>query len=149
MSRGANWPRLSETLTSPRALDVCQSCGRRGGHVQRWEEHDANDQPEAIVVVLCEPCGERLIEKHPRLYRGLHVNEPMPGSMALCAGCTHQRALACDHPDLRKNGGPGLALELTPPSVAFVDGIKNGRRTGWREKWWPAPAHSCVGRETP
>jgi len=92
--------RLSETLTGPRDLYHCQSCSTTED-LSRWQEHDEFDKPEAVCVVLCKGCDEKLIEKHPRLYRRLALNEPAPGAMAICADCRHRDGNRCCNPGLR------------------------------------------------
>lgn len=123
------WPRLSETLTRTRRVDRCQACGGVG--VTWWEEHDSRDRPEGIIVTLCQPCSERLIEPHPRLYRPLASGEPWPGAMPTCLGCKHSADLNCKSPLAKANGGPGLPLSHPPPARAFVCGRggKGGPRT--------------------
>jgi hypothetical protein len=49
--------------------------------IYAWVEHDGDDQPEPIVVMLCTDCSDRLIEPYPRLYRRLARNEPCAGIM--------------------------------------------------------------------
>jgi len=149
-------PRLSVDLTGPKDPDECQACGGQyvlpgdcayRGEFQRWQEHDDNDLPEPIIVVLCETCSDRLIEKHPRLYRQLQGFEPWPGSELICRGCVHRIGVSCRHPDLKANGGTGLHLTMPPPSVAFMDGTRGGRRAGWRETIYLAPGVTdCAGR---
>lgn len=151
-------PRLSQLTMGRRALDTCQSCGRFAGeqtdygkktNLSLWEECNDYDEPEGIYVVLCEACVKLWIEKHPRLYRGLSWNAPAPGAMQLCTGCAfHGIAnLSCNHPDLKRNGGPGMAITMGERTMAFVDGIRRGRRTGWREVVWLTPPKACKGRE--
>lgn len=141
------WPRLSEELAGPRRPDRCQSCGSECD-LDRWVEHDDDDTPEAIVVVLCLACSDRLIESHPRLYDDLHRNHPWPGCMGLCVNCRHRDGVRCDHPDLKANGGPGLGLVLPRPSVIFWDGTdESGNHVGKIETRYPEPCRECKGRE--
>jgi hypothetical protein len=143
-----SWPRLSETLPGAPSLDACMNCQRTWEEcdLSRWQEHDDQDQPEPVIFVLCTPCSRAIIDPHPRLYRQLPRNEPMPGAMLLCEGCPHRDGLGCRHPDLKANGGPGLAIMAPRPTVAFVDGTRGGKRTGWKETWWPGPPTRCKGR---
>ncbi len=138
------WPRLSQTLPGPHAPDSCARC-QADHDLVRWQEHDDLDRPETIVVVLCDACSKAIIEKHPRLYGRLHLWEPFPGSMPLCVACTHRAGTRCTHPDLKANGGPGLVLTFPPPMHALVDGVRGGRRTGWRETIWRGPVETCAG----
>ena len=167
------WPRLARTLRHPRQLDVCQACGvravfdgsaemRRLGTVgvertaegdrvpafPRWIEHDAQYRPEAVVVVLCDPCAKRIIEPHPRLYDRLAPYQPMPGAMGICAGCVHNRSLVCRSQLAKFNGGPGLQIDAPEPGMMHVWGRgRDGRRTGGWTRSVPGPAKACSGRE--
>lgn len=152
------WPRLSETLTGPRDLAHCQSCGaagnpfaiedddREGLRLTIWREHDEDDKPEGVVVLLCERCGKRLIDPHPRLYDYLMPMQPFPGAMACCRGCRYSVETRCLHPMLKDNGGSGLMMAVPKPSVALVDGVRGGRRCGWRQIIYTGPV-TCRGRE--
>lgn len=144
----AAWPRLSETLPhQPASFDWCMRCAGVN-ELDAWQEHDDHDRPEPILIVLCRPCAEQIIEPHPRLYRLVHRHEPLPGAMRdLCRDCRLQTALRCRSPLLKANGGPGLPITYPRPAVAFVDGVRGGRRTGWRETLWQGPPESCGGRE--
>lgn len=140
------WPRLSETLTGPRAPGRCQSCGAIGG-CDLWREHDRHDQPEFMFVVLCRECSNRLIEPHPRLYACMERNRPLPGTMEICLQCAHQFGLKCTHPgrtDIRD--AHGLDITIADPHVAMFDGTRGGRRMGWTVVIWPEPATGCSGR---
>lgn len=149
------WPRLSETLPNDRHPDRCQACGadaRLGAELTRWQEHDQDDAPEPIVVVLCVPCAKRLIEKHPRLYRELHAHEPVPGSMPICVACGWRDGVRCTHPDAKANGGGGLRLTYPRPTPYFWhgrSGPKGGRRTGGRGVVYHGPVTACAGRHVP
>jgi hypothetical protein len=103
-------PGLSETLPHERHPEVCQGCGKRDSVWTRWEECDPFDRPSGVVVVLCAGCSERLVGPHARLYVRLDPGVPRPGAMALCAACQHREELRCRHPDLKANGGRGLAI---------------------------------------
>lgn len=158
---GERWPRLSTSLPHPRRLDACQRCGLGASEdlgsegyertaegvaievLPRWVEHDDQDQPEPIVVVLCTPCSEKVIEPHPRLYERLPLFKPFPGAMGICVGCGHQEGLRCRSPSAKVNGGPGMRVEFSLPAVYFVDGIRGGRRTGWRMERYKGPATAC------
>lgn len=144
-------PRLSKTLTGPRDPEHCQSCSQEVGDLTFWvecDEHDQPDQPRAVIVALCTPCGERLIEPHPRLYHPLERWRPWPGIMNLCIDCRHRRGLSCMHPSARANGGPGMKLTHPTPTVGWVDGRgKGGRRQGWRLLIFHGPVTACEGRE--
>lgn len=150
------WPKLSESLEHPRNSTTCQSCGKTAtaaewnGMLQCWREHDHQDAPTGVVVMLCPRCAGSLIEPHARLYSREPANKPVPGAMPhLCPGCPHHDgALACGHPLLKANGGPGLNMAVVQPLRGFADGTdKHGRRTGWRIEIWPSPASACSGRE--
>ncbi len=106
----------------------------RGVHV--WQECDDADRPEPIAVLLCPPCGTRLIEPHPRLYYVLPFNEPFAGTMGLCVPCRFRAGVRCTHPDLKANGGPGLTIQTDTPVPA------PGRR-----RVYVRAATGCAGRE--
>ena len=146
------WPRLSIDLKHARHLAVCQACGvvhnPHGRALHRWLEHDTDDQPEPVCVVLCDPCATRLIDPHPRLYRRMQHHEPLPGAMPICADCRHRADLACRNPDAAINGGPGLSYTLPPPIRAFVDRTDaNVRRRGGCEAVYVGPVSGCAGKE--
>lgn len=146
-----SWPRLSETLPHRKHPEVCQACGMErpmgdddGPHA--WQEHDGADQPEPIVVMLCPACAKRLIDRHPRLYRELARNEPMPGVLLLCLDCRYRDGVRCTHLDLKANGGPGLALRIAPPMTGIM--CSRGRSKGHRcapFTTWPERTRHCAG----
>lgn len=126
-----SWPRLSETLPGTR-IDACQNCADTE-NLQRWREHDHHDHPQGIAITLCKTCSAKIIEPHERLYTRMAEFEPCPGNMPVCVHCTYRAKTKCTHPHLRENGGDGLALLMPHPSVAMMDGFRNGKRTGWRQ----------------
>lgn len=151
------WPKLSESLGALfLAPDRCQHCGvlvdddDASGHAarERWIEHDEWDRPTAVVIVLCAPCAKRLIAPHPRLYAAMPRHKPHPGTMMLCVGCRHRDGLRCAHPGARANGGAGVLVTSPAPLRAFMDGTRNGRRTGWVAEIYPSAPTSCDGRAT-
>jgi len=137
-------PRLSETLPGPRILTMCQACMGTDVTLEKWMEHDAQDKPEPIVVVLCVHCAGQLIDPHPRLYRRLHEWEPMPGAMPLCADCLHCDNLHCRNPRAQINGGPGLSM--TFPKPGHVHLCRGPGGSGW-VNLWRGPVSACNGRE--
>lgn len=150
------WPRLSETLTGPHDLEHCWRCGSQQA-LTAWVEHDEQDRPEPLTIVLCDKCGDLVIEPHPRLYRPLSRHEPFPGAMPVCVGCVHQTTagvglfnqggLRCIHPAMTGNGGEGLGLVYPEPSVGFIDYAgKGGRRCGHRITIWNGPVE-CPKKE--
>ncbi|HYG36368.1 MAG TPA: hypothetical protein VEC99_16360 [Clostridia bacterium] len=141
-------PRLTTTCKGPVHPHVCQCCGealRLGKgerNLTRWQEHDHQDKPEFRVVALCKTCENRLIEKHPRLYRSLQDNEPWPGCMDLCLDCRYREGVSCRHVDAKANGGKGVAISIARPISAMVDGEKySGPIHLWQE-----PAKACKQR---
>lgn len=139
-----DWPRLSEDLGGPRSPLHCQSCGSLQSSPARWQEHDQDDQPGPIAVVLCEECSDELIEEHPRLYRRLERCEPFPGTMPICIDCELRQGVRCTSPSLRSNGGPGLSFP-PPELAAHVDTVEGGRRVGrWLKTWGDFPG-GCEG----
>ncbi len=107
--------------------------------LRAWQEHDDEDRPEPIAVVLCRVCGRRLIGPHPRLYQELALNQPFAGVMELCVSCRFRNGVRCAHPDLKANGGPGLAIPS--PSFAHVC----GRLAGPSGDVYLHPPTSCAG----
>jgi hypothetical protein len=122
-------PRLSNSLLGSRHPNVCQSCGRRGeqnqpdAHVALsvWRECDSNDKPDRCVVVLCEKCEKKIVPPHPRLYIQHELHQPCPGAMLTCADCVLRHKLRCTHPDLKRNGGEGLILDMPTPRRAHFN----------------------------
>ena len=142
-------PRLSTDLTGPRDLEHCQSCGRIRGEVvpAAWQEHDEDDRPEPIVVMLCKVCADRIIGPHPRLYRRLAEHEPFPGAMPCCIGCRHSVSTACLNPSQRRMGGPGLVLKFPTPGEAIA--CSRGPGGGCRHVVIYTGPVTCDGREVP
>lgn len=132
-----SWPRLSKTLPGERDPRKCQVCAK-DYDVYRWQEHDEHDQPENIIVVLCDRCAY-VVKPHPRLYRQLDTWEPFPGSNTMCHDCRLREATRCTHPDLKANGGEGLTLNVPKPLQAFIC------PGGLRHIWQGEP--TCTGRE--
>jgi len=150
-----NWPRLTETLTGPRAYGWCSGCGVHRPNDMRllpgltlWQECDENDKPELRYLWLCIDCSNKLIEPHPRLYERLHSFTPVIGAMSMCTDCVHRKGLSCAHPEARINGGPGIEIQAGSSSRAFMDGTRNGKRTGWTVTMYHSPPVSCAGRTT-
>ena len=166
--KGTCWPKLSVQLTGPRDPRRCQSCGCEGSlepetevyqgkgkpcvlpktlpTLVAWCECDGNDQPTRTIVVLCRSCGDKLIEKHPRLYAAQPYWMPLPGIMGLCLDCRHRDGTACTSPQAKFNGGEGLeVLHPKPHDVHFYRRGK-GTRSGW-EKVYQGPATACSNRE--
>jgi hypothetical protein len=139
---GEKWPKLSVTLTGPRDLFACQSCGATEEDLTRWRECNEADEPTRVVVMLCEGCTRELVQKHPRLYIEMDAYEPLPGSMGCCfRGCKYRDGLTCLNPKQKILGGQGMLIRFPTPTVAFIDGTTpgGGKRIGSVEKWWHAP----------
>jgi hypothetical protein len=143
-------PRLSADLAGPRHPERCQSCGAARDlfgepvPLERWREHNEEDRPLRVLVILCGPCARRLIDPHPRLYAPVDRWAPWPGAMPLCSDCTHREGLQCQHPDLKTNGGPGLELRFPQPSrVHFL--MYPRRLSGWHTQYH-GPVEFCAGR---
>ena len=144
-------PRLTETLPG-RSMTACNRCGYQlpGKHdLQVWQEHDDADRPEARYVLLCKPCADKLIEPHPRLYRHVPMkwNEPCPGIMAQCGDCLHRDGMRCRQPEMKVNGGPGVAFPAPDTSGHFTMAGPNGRgrRCVPFRMWEEVPA--CPAKE--
>lgn len=153
------WPRLSETLPH-REPGRCNACGVEGNDMlvggnlsatpslTTWQECDRDDRPEARYVLLCRPCGERLIDPHPRLYRALPRFTPAPGAMPICGDCAHRDGCRCASPSARYNGGEGILIHGPAPSTVHVlRADEKGRRCGSWEQWYPGPSTRCTGKE--
>lgn len=146
-----NWPRLTETAQAAREWGRCSSCGStHADALSLWQECDENDRPEERFLYLCHGCSELLIESHPRLYSRLNRWYPAPGAMRICVDCRHRDGLRCRSPKALFNGGTvGLAIDAQVSGQAFVDGTRNGRRTGWVETMFAGPPKACAGWEAP
>jgi hypothetical protein len=125
------FPRLSET--NPKHPLICQECKQQSlpGETTEliiWQECDDRDKPEQIYIVLCVRCSNRIIKPHPRLYRQTDKWGPVPGAMACCASCRLRAGgtLICSSKLLKRFGGPGLPIRVTPGVRGFIDG-KNYR----------------------
>lgn len=139
------WPRLSR-MVHRREMTTCQSCGHAchvGSDADVWREHDDQDRPEEIFIVLCRRCADRIIEPHPRLYARQGRYDPMPGAMPVCQVCRHCVSLTCLSPLLLSKGGPGLKIGGEPPTTAFV--CKRGGRGG-AVTIYSSP-RTCEGKE--
>jgi len=146
-------PRLSLELPHPPHPVFCQRCGCSGDTrlIERWQEHDTDDKPEPVIVTLCRPCAELVIEEHPRLYRQLDEFEPWPGAMAICIDCRHRGGhpeecfgTRCMHPSARVNGGGGVSLIMPKPQRAHY--YFGGGKGEWRTVYM-GPVLSCAEHE--
>ncbi len=137
------WPRLSAApgLRHPRR---CQRCSAEWD-LQWWEECDDYDVPENILVILCLECSEKIIEPHPRLYRLLDENMPLPGAMVICHDCKHRDGLKCKCPRAKFNGGPGMKVVHSVPQRMFMDGTKNGKPWGEVVYHYDSKPSDCDG----
>jgi hypothetical protein len=141
------WPRLSAELPEPVRPDACQACASPAD-LTRWRECDDDDTPGPVVVTLCQPCADRLVERHPRLYVELAPHEPFPGAMPLCGDCRHRDGGQCIHPDLTWHGGPGLHIVAPKPRDIHICSRGRGHGRGCRTiRTWPGPARDCAGRD--
>lgn len=139
-------PKLSADLKHVKDRRVCQSCGLRdedGKGLWRWREHDGADKPTHDVVVLCEPCADRIIGPHPRLYARLDRHQPHPGAMSVCDGCTHRDGVRCVNPMAKANGGTGVILTIPKPMNAHLCMRGSGRKSGW-VTLWTGPVKACA-----
>lgn len=134
-------PRLSTDLRGPRHPHRCQACNATG-ELYRFREHDHNDQPETILVVLCGACAEKLIKPHPRLYHLLEPFEPASGAMQICVDCVWRRGVSCKHPDSHRSGGKGIAIKYAHPVVSAMVNFGGGRVNFYTE-----PPSACYGRD--
>lgn len=144
MAKGIKVPRLSETLDPLAWPRACQRCGS-GDALTFWREHDDRDRPEMIFVVLCAACADKIIVPHPRLYARLDKNEPAPGVMQICGGCSLRAGSRCTSPLAIANGGDGLRFPAA--DITFHVLVRGpGARSGWHRKWSHEPA-TCHGFE--
>ena len=137
------WPRLSQSLPHPHP-QKCAACGKwdREEILSLWQEHDEQDKPETRYVLLCRPCGEKLIEPHVRLHSEINRNTPAPGAMEICGDCRFRDGTWCAK--AKGNGGPGVVISAAKPSTGFWDGAgKDGRRTGGVFRIYGHPPTAC------
>ncbi len=94
----------------------CNVCGAPSPELGIWRAHDERDQPIRSTGALIflgndhAACKKRL-DDHPRLYA---EEMGLPGHFPrLCGGCSFRAGLGCTHPKLKKNGGPGLNVQLS------------------------------------
>lgn len=115
------WPRLSKTLPHLHPLK-CGECGclERDRLLTLWQECDEQDKPEIRYVLLCEPCGKRIVGPHVRLYRSIDRNSPAPGAMEICTDCRFRDGLWCAQ--AKSNGGDGVTITAAQPMRGFIDG---------------------------
>lgn len=152
-----SWPKLSTTLAEvladifPLAWEECERCHARGelfssrpDGLEVWREHDDQDKPTSVAIVLCPPCGRKLVPPHPRLYSREWPHAPIPGVMELCRGCTHREGYRCTSPLLLSRGGPGLEIQYPAPVRAHID-YGRPRRGEWIQLW-QGPPTACAGR---
>lgn len=164
MSGKMGWPKLSVTLPQerqdlfPLEWGTCERCGAPGKLFGRqvgdaeplglevWQECDERDRRTPVAVVLCPPCGKKVVPPHPRLYHREWEHAPIPGVMELCRACPFRAGYRCTHPDLTTNGGPGLEIQYPTPGKVHLN---YGRGRGeWRTIWHGAPT-SCAGLPLP
>lgn len=140
-----NWPRLSQTLMQTTTLLVCQKCGvDKVAALTRWQEHDENDKPEPIVIILCKKCAGEIIGPHVRLYRELAKWEPFPGAMGICELCEFRKGHRCESPLCQFNGGTGLDYEPSPQKATMAHFYGGARRSGWL-RIYSGPVTRCSG----
>lgn len=143
MTKPSEWPKLSEDLPSKEPGE-CQRCRATVPPLTYWQECDENDVAERVFVVLCAPCAKQIIEPHPRLYRELSPNTPMPGAMPICRDCSRRNGMGCFSPLAKFNGGPGLTYE---PEGQMVHLCRSPRsKSGW-QYLAPCPVTACSGKE--
>ena len=142
-SNKAAWPKLSETLPG-KTPGECQRCAAAAA-LTYWQEHDEQDQPLRAFVVLCQPCADKIIEPHPRLYRELPAVQPMPGVMPICLDCVHRTELSCTCPAAMFNGGPRPGLTFEPPGQMIHVCRAPRSKSGWIY-CAPGPVTACSGK---
>lgn len=133
MARVRAMPRLSVDLTGPKHPEQCQACGVSASDevkLTRWREHDEDDIPEDVIIVLCKKCEKKLIKRHPRFYDFLLEHQPCLGCMPVCVACKFRDGVKCLHPDSKANKGPGVLLRFPQPT-APVHLNFGGGKGGW------------------
>lgn len=141
------WPKLSETLPG-QMPGRCQQCDAgpqaEAEPLTYWQECDDDDRGTRVFIVLCQPCADRIIEPHPRLYRQQSDVMPMPGAMPVCLDCRYRERMDCVSPTAKFNGGPGLKYE---PEGNYIHLCRSPRsKSGWKY-WAPGPVETCSGKE--
>ena len=149
-SPGASAVRAAMSLSATRPADplsCCNVCGQPSDSLSLWYEHDEWDQMYTtgnlsdyfVYIGKDHPACIKKMEAHPRLYG---EGRGDPGAFPrLCGPCVHRRGLACAHPDLRKNGGAGLLVNLYDPLRGAIVCSSRGRVTVVNH------ALKCAGRE--
>lgn len=148
-------PKLSETLTHPRNLEICQSCGCKQA-LSCWREHDESDWPTHTVVILCDHCSNKIIEKHPRLYERVGFWAPIPGAMQICQDCIFMSKLNCSHPNLepvrggRTDRRVGTTIDYPRPTMIYIDRRRprTQRRVGKNLIQYSGPPTACAEKKT-
>lgn len=140
------WPRLSTSLPQLHPTKCAQcGCWDREEILTLWQECDEQDRPEARYVLLCEKCGDRLIEPHVRLYQPIDRNAPAPGAMEICADCRFRDGLWCAK--AKCNGGEGVTITVSERFSGFIDGTDSrGRHWGRRVESYAHPPKACSGK---
>lgn len=143
------WPRLSESLPHlhPQKCANCGKADQRDVLLTLWQECDEKDNPEARYVLLCAPCGAKLIEPHVRLYQGIDRNAPAPGAMVICSDCRFRDGLWCAK--AKCNGGDGVVITAAQALRGFIDGRDSkGRSWGRPFATYATPPGPCSGKGT-
>lgn len=137
--------RLTDTAKPlPGTFRFCQICGYSSREIVEFrllQECDDADVPEAKFLIRCKSAAcVQTVEDHPRLYRTVEWGAGEPGSfILLCGDCEHRNGFACTSPELKANGGEGLAVSFggLDVHVSYSDG------TGG---YMPRPAVRCAGK---
>lgn len=111
----ASNPLPRSDITDP--LAGCNVCGQTSARLGAYQAHDERDHPlpmpaSLIFIGKDHDACMRALDKHPRLYAETRGD---PGHFPfLCGPCAQRDGLACRHPKLKANGGPGLLVNLQP-----------------------------------
>ena len=140
-------PGLSETLGILIDPRMCRSCGSLS-ELTRWRECDENDRPTMAVVVLCQRCSKKVIDRHPRLYIELQPHEPFPGVMEICVDCPARDGVSCTSLLAKHNGGPGMAITGVRASRGILcSGRHKGHGGCMDVRIYYGSATDCAGKQ--
>lgn len=137
-------PGLSETLGILIDPRMCRGCGGTR-ELQRWRECNPFDKPTMVVVVLCKYCSRKLIDRHPRLYIPIAHHEPFPGVMQICIDCPCRSGVSCNSLLAKHNGGTGMRIDGSRPTIALVCGGRRG--FSGAVKLYASEPTGCAGKQ--
>lgn len=137
---------LSKAAARPAdPITACNVCGHESDSLSVWREHDEWDRPLSGTEILVfigkdHSACIKAMEAHPRLYD--EVSGDAGHFPRLCGPCEARKGLACAHPDLKTNGGPGLLVHVSDPMRGAIVCGSRGRIRIVKH------AITCAGRTT-